>query len=287
MKQPPAGRSLVPAARDELWRELAYEIVASPAPVVILSSEEFDRLDQAEISSVAQRLHDHDIVPVIFLRNHADLIETMFRTHVVHLGYAASIQRFAAEEAPRLDFANMARDWMTVARPGAGIIMSYEDGSIRRDSVAAFRNAVELDADCLGGDQPVFVNTSAPAFVCEMVRHLRDQHADEVHVRQWIDEVLRVDFGSGAGSGYVCMPRELSAVLQRRFEAETTAIASDAGLRDRLRGALTRAVRTAPTVISDPSLALAAFAQGAPSDSQRLVAAWLAYIAAAQGRRSD
>ena len=226
MKQPPAGRSLAAAARDELWRELGDEITASPAAVVILSSEEFDRLDRAEISSVAERLQDHDIIPVIFLRNHADLIETMFRTHVIHLGYAASIQRFAAEEAPRLDFANMARDWMTVARSGAGIIMSYEDGSIRRDSVAAFRSAIELDADCLGGDQPVFVNTSAPAFVCEMVRHLRDQHGDEADVRQWIDEVLRVDFGTSVGTDYGCMPRELSAVLHRRFEAETTAIAS-------------------------------------------------------------
>jgi hypothetical protein len=252
MKRPPAGFSFTAAARAALWRELCAEIDSRPEPLVILSSEEFDRLDALEIAVLAQNLRCHDIVPVIFLRDHADLIESMFRTYVIHLEYSGPVEQFAAEEAPRLDCAAMTGDWIAVARGGAAVVMSYEDAAIRENAIAAFFDAAGLDLGLCREEQALRANASMPAFVCEVVRDLRARGVDEPRIQVWVAEVLAAGLPPRLNTEFVSMPRGLATRLHQRFAAEAAAIAADPALNARLRGSLVPAAPAPePQVVRD------------------------------------
>ena len=258
MKRPPAGYSFTAAARVALWRDLCAEINSGSEPLVVLSSEEFDRLDALEIASLAQNLSGHDIVPVIFLRDHADLIESMFRTYVIHLEYAGPVARFAAEEAPRLDCAGMIGDWIAIARRGAAVIMSYEDAAIRQNSIAAFFDAAGLDLELCREDKTLCANASMPAFVCEVVRDLRARRVDEPRIQVWVAEVLAAGLPPQLNTEFVSMPREVATGLHRRFAAEAAAIAANPALSASLRGSLVASARGAePEVVRDATHARA------------------------------
>lgn len=245
--------SFDPQSAHDLWAELIGEIERSACPVVVLSSEEFDRLDAAAIRAAAGALGAYDIVPVVFVRNHAELIESMFRTHVVALGYTAPIARFAAEEAPRLDCAAMVRDWGAVAAAGAVLVIPYDDEAVRRDSVAAFLAAAGIDEGVLDSDAHVRTNQSMPAFVCETVRYLRGTGSDEAQLQRWLAWIGGLDFGSAANARFVCMPPALRAALNDRYAAEARQLGLPAtAMPERL-------------ALTDPLAALAALVRALPA----------------------
>ena len=255
MDRPPAPHFFHLGSRQELWRSLCDEIEASSASLVILSSEEFDRLSFAEISVLARLLSEYHIAPMIFLRSHAGLIESMYRTYVIHMGYSAPIARFAAEEAPRLDYANMLRDWAAIADQDL-IVLSYEDERVRRDSIAAFFGAIDVNDEVLAESRSIRVNESVPAFVSETARHFRLQGVPEDVVLHWISEVRRIQFAA-SNDRFSCLPDWLRTELDGRFRIETAAIVSDDGLRRCLHGSLeTRPLRYDRVVITSPLRAL-------------------------------
>jgi hypothetical protein len=234
--RPQAAHFIDADARQELWRSVCDEIEASSASVVIFSSEEFDRLSFEEINLLARRLTEYQITPVIFLRNHADLIESMYRTYVIHMGYSSSIARFAVEESPRLDFANMLRDWAAIASQDA-VVLSYEDESIRSDSVATFLGAIDVGDYLPAENRSIRVNDSVPAFVVETARYLQQQAFEEGQMRRWISDVRRIAFGTTCAR-FSCMPDWLRNDLDQRFRIEAAAIVSDVSLKGCLRGTL-------------------------------------------------
>jgi hypothetical protein len=245
--------SFDPQSAHDLWAELIAEIERSACPLVVLSSEEFDRLDAAAIRAAGAALSGYDVVPVVFVRNHAELIESMFRTHVVALGYTAPIARFAAEEAPRLDCADMVRDWGAVAAAGTALVIPYDDEAVRRDSVAAFLAAAGIDEGVLEPGARGRANPSLPAFVCETVRYLRGAGADEAELQRWLAWIGGLEFGSAANARFVCMPPALRDALNDRYAAEARKLGLPAAgmspdgvaIADPL-GALTALVRALP-----------------------------------------
>lgn len=243
-----------PQSAHDLWAELVAEIERSGCPVVVLSSEEFDRLDAAAIRAVGDALRGYDVVPVVFVRNYAELMESMFRTHVVALGYSAPIARFVSEEAPRLDCAAMVRDWSAVAADGAARVIPYDDETVRRDSVGAFLAAAGIGQGVLEPEARVRANRSLPAFVCETVRYLRGAGSDEADLQRWLAWIGGLEFGPEADERFVCMPPALRDALNDRFAAEAREL-----------GLPPAAMPPDGIVIADPLAALTALVRALPA----------------------
>lgn len=69
---------------ENLWDDLIREIDASPCPVVVLSSEEFDRLSEDEVYALQSRLSAYRVEIVAYLRRKDTYFESMYQTDVLH-----------------------------------------------------------------------------------------------------------------------------------------------------------------------------------------------------------
>lgn len=237
--------------RDRLWADLHDEIGSAGCPRVALSSEEFDMLDGGEIAALGARLAPYDVTPIIFIRNYVDLIESSFRTSVVHSSYLKDASAFASNQRTRLDFIDMIRDWSSIAVDGNALVMSYDDPAISRDSVAVFLDAVGIGADILRAQDPTFQNESLPAYLCEIARFMRAKGAPEAHIRDWIEQMRRVAVATPPTAKYSCLPENVRMDLESRYANEVARLAADPAIAVMVRGELGRRRRPGPVVTVD------------------------------------
>lgn len=218
---------LSPGERTILWRGVHDEIAAAAADVVVLSSEEFDVLDTAEIADVARELERYSVTPVVFLRNTVDFVESSFRTSIIHGGYSRNIDEFARDQRSRLDYAALLRDWRMVAADGKVTAFAYDDPEIRRNAVSAFFDLLDVSVSDLPAKGRQKKNESAPAFICELVRSLRSESASDEEISAWLGAWSGVGFSRAAHNDYTLMPAALSDDLHERYCGEVIRIAGE------------------------------------------------------------
>jgi hypothetical protein len=242
-----------------LWRALHEEIEATPAKTVILSSEEFDRLQSKEIAKLRQQLLPYPVTPVLFLRNFSDFIESAYMESVLHHGFTGSIYEYSKIAPTRLDYCDLIRDWHAISDDGKIVVLSYDDIAVRRDSVAAFMQAIDLQPHFLKRQQTHYKNASPPAFVCELVRYLRTEQKPEPEIKEWLRCVRKHRFSPTAKSRYTVMPTRLRMELDGRYASEIRELSSDPQIAPFIQGRLDCEGRTDAKMISGLSDAIAAF----------------------------
>lgn len=251
-----------------LWREVHDEIAASAADVVVLSSEEFDVLDTAEIADVARELERYSVTPVVFLRNTVDFIESSFRTSIIHGGYRRTIDEFARDQRSRLDYAALLRDWRMVATDGKVVAFAYDDSEIRRNAVSAFLDLLGVPISDLPAKSQQKQNESAPAFICELARSLRIDGASDEEISSWLGAWSGVGFSRAAHTDYTLMPAALSDDLHERYCAEVIRIAGEHSSWLDVRGKLSAGCELRKkTLIADRKSALLALGREVASAS--------------------
>jgi len=222
--------------REKLWSDLHAEIDSSDCQNVILSSEEFDILTSEEIEAVGHRFAAYDVTPILFLRNHADFIESAYRTTVIHSAYRQDIKAFAANQRTRLDYADLIRDWRKVAVNGSVAVVNYDQDDVRRDSVGAFLAAIGLGAKLSLQVSRQDLNESVPAFICELVLFMRLKGCEESYLAKWISDMRRIKFPRSAVTRYRLMPAKLRADLLLQYASELDKINRDPVLGDLTKG---------------------------------------------------
>lgn len=237
--------------REQLWADLHDEIGSANGVRTILSSEEFDSLDAGEIAALGARLAPYDVTPIIFIRNYVDLIESSFRTSVVHSNYVKDASAFASNQRTRLDFVGMIRDWSSIAVGGETLVMSYDDPAIGRDSIAVFLDAVGIKAELLPSQARSFQNESLPAYLCEIVRFMRSKGTPEAPIRDWIEQMRRVAVAKPPTAKYLCMPDPVRQDLESRYADEVARLEGDPAISGMLRGKLARTPRPGTVVVVD------------------------------------
>lgn len=224
--------------REAIWAELRREIERSDLSNVILSSEEFDILDRAALHRLAARLDGFDIVPILFLRNLGDLVESGYRTAVLISGYLDGIALYADHQRTRSDYFQLLQDWKDVSSNGELFVASYDDEHLRGDVVLSFLRLVGLSADAIEPVRLSKQNESAPAFVVEIVRFLRSLGAREEDVARWIKTLGGLPYREGVNERYAFLDNALRGELDSRYMRELDLIRSDSALADQVLGRL-------------------------------------------------
>jgi len=221
-----------------LWDALRKEIEEADVPNIVISSEEFDILDRAAISTLAEQLQAYDIVPILFLRNLSDLVESGYRTAVVVSGFPEDIRFFFGNHRTRMDYAQLMRDWKSVSSTDQLIAASYDDPHLSGDSVLTFLRLIGLAADAVEPVRLPRQNESAPAFVVEIARFLRSLSSNESDISSWLRAVGKLPFTSDVNQRYTLLPDALRGALDQRYLEELAAIASDPELASQIYGQL-------------------------------------------------
>ncbi|MDZ4866197.1 MAG: hypothetical protein SGI91_02640 [Alphaproteobacteria bacterium] len=224
--------------RDTLWGELRKEIEEADLPSVVISSEEFDILDRAAIDDLAEQLQAYDIVPIIFLRNLSDLVESGYRTAVVVSGFPEDITFFFGNHRTRMDYAQLMQDWRGASSNGQLIVASYDDPHLSADIVLTFLRLIGLDANAVEPIRLPRQNESALAFVVEIARFLRSRSASESEISSWLHTVSRMPFASEVNKRYTLLPDALRGSLDQRYLQQLGAIASNPELASQIYGQL-------------------------------------------------
>lgn len=237
--------------KDQLWDSLHEEIDAADLPNIIISSEEFDVLDRASIDELGKRLDRYDVEPVIFLRNFGDLIESSYRTAVLISHFSGTIERYLSGHRIRLDYAELLRDWATLSVSGKVAAVSYDDESLRSDSVLTFLRTIGLAADAIEPERLPKQNESAPAFVIEMIRNMRSFGATDSDLEDWLVALKDAPFGPAVNDRYAFLSRVALGELDSAYLLELKEIAADEVLAPQVYGRLTIPPRTDRSHISN------------------------------------
>lgn len=218
------------ARRDKLWREFGKEIEESGAHTVVLSSEEFDTLTDEEISSINYWMPAGVIIPIAFVRNHADFVESMYRITILYHGFSGSMKEYIPVIRSRLDIATALCAWKNISGRFGSRFVSYERPGVRRNAVEVFfsETGLVLPPQPLG--QLAELNKSVPAFVCECVRHLRSLTVDEERIQSFLQGILSLKYRSPPLNDYVFLNVETRKQLDDSYKRECQIIAADAAL---------------------------------------------------------
>ncbi|WP_141249606.1 hypothetical protein [Sphingobium sp. D43FB] len=194
--------SFTKSSRRSLWSDLRAEIDRSKAHNVIISSEEFDVCDVAAISKISSELKKYEIVPVFFIRNFADLIESNYNTTVVHSSGARPFKEFITNQRTRLDLNRMIQDWASISYDGTVHICNYDDRAVAKNSVDAFLKVIGAPDGVLSRNTGTRYNESLPVFVTELIQHLNAKGCGHPEVHRFIDHLRGLNFREGAGKRY-------------------------------------------------------------------------------------
>lgn len=154
------GRNVAAGVVERLRAEIA---AADPARVV-LSSEEFGRLDDAQVRAVAEAIPGRKTV-VFYYRRQSDVLQGIYATEVCFNRDLRTIGAFAAALDVELNYLRLARRWAAavgrenvIARPYRRDL--FEDGTVLRDFAAVA--GIPLDAATLADRSSP--NKSIPSF---------------------------------------------------------------------------------------------------------------------------
>jgi len=212
------------ATRAGYWSLLREQIVDSSAPSTILSSEEFDILQAPEVRALKEQLSDFDIIPIIFLRNHADWLESCYRTAVMHSVCTREFADFVDNQRSRVDFWQMVQDWKDISTNGTLKIVSYDDERVKRNSTEAFFEIVGAPFDLLSKRGREWKNESSPAFVCEIVRFMKSKKCDDERIKKWVSDVTELGFTEGVNQRYTYLTEDLRNYLNEKYTSEISKI---------------------------------------------------------------
>lgn len=95
----------------ERWQDLRKETAEDETSSWILTSEELCVLKAEHIASVRRLLNDHDVTVIVYLRNQVDLVESLYRTEVLHYSVDVPLRSYIEHVRTRLDYLSLLDDW--------------------------------------------------------------------------------------------------------------------------------------------------------------------------------
>lgn len=203
--------------QKEVWKTLLAEIQDSNCHTIVVSSEEFDALNRSEIRRALDYLEDFIVIPVLFVRNTADLMESSFRTSVVYSGDTRTIHEYCRNQRARLDYSEVISDWTALNQGQAGIVLNFDDPVVRRDVVQAFIENALVGLDFASRTRNE--NESVPTHLVEIARFMRNKGLNEERVQSWI-AAMRKSNADEKPIPTTLIDLELRTELNQAYKAE-------------------------------------------------------------------
>lgn len=119
----------------DVWEPLASELQTRNARRHVVSSEEFDRLDEHDVSALADRLRDQDVRVIVYLRRQDQFVQAMYRTDVVYSAEARALDEYLQKPPTPLDYLALLGAWERAFGRERLIVRHYQRGSLAQGDV--------------------------------------------------------------------------------------------------------------------------------------------------------
>lgn len=132
--------------RNPLITALIKEIEFSGCSKIVLSSEEFDILTDNELEFLFSYFSEYEVVPITFIRNTIDFLQSSYQTSVTYSGYSKSFEEFCENQRSRIDISDFLKKLDSLSN-GRSIIVNYDDINVKSDVVKTFLSLLHVDID--------------------------------------------------------------------------------------------------------------------------------------------
>lgn len=153
-------------------QELFNEIENSNCSRIILSSEEFDILKDNELENLFSYFTNYKIIPITFIRNTVDFLQSSYQTSVTYSGYSNNFESFCNNQRSRLDISNFLRKLDSLSN-GTSVIFNYDDRDIKSNVVKAMLSILDIDFEVEIPKEKS--NTSLPLETIEVIRFFNNK----------------------------------------------------------------------------------------------------------------
>ncbi len=165
--------------KDLLFPSLIKTIQDSPYKNVVLSSEEFDRLEIKEIKKLKTYFKDISVKIIVYLRRKDTFIESLYQTKVVHSNYYRTIEEVIKSRHGILNYYKFISKWQDVFGKNNVIVNLYcKDKLKNNDIIADFYSHLKIDISNL--IEPKYqVNASVPYQYVALIANLGRKGASQ------------------------------------------------------------------------------------------------------------
>jgi hypothetical protein len=206
---------------------LRAEMVRSAAKRVILSSEEFDRLDDAQVRAAAEALPGRKTV-IFYYRRQSDVLQGTFATEVCFNRDQRSIDAFATDLDVGLNYLRLARRWAAavgkenvIARPY--VREDFEGGNILCDF--ARLAGITFDAESIADTSNP--NKSIPSFATLAIQQMWKQGIPAETVLRTVAAVQGATHHDACEHAFLTSAERLA--YDRRFAEDNAAFLAEFG----------------------------------------------------------
>lgn len=186
---PPLIHNRLDLSSDEVYSRICREIVNSPQPRALISCEMLSLIssDLFEEGRGLARLfellapHSFDIRIIIYLRRQDEFLESWYnqtvKTHQFYRLYTGSIEEFAAEQMPLLDYASLLARWESFVGRSRLQVCEYRGQNLVSELIQSLHLCPAVSGAESSEEQRK--NLSLSSFGVELMRHLNKYPVDK------------------------------------------------------------------------------------------------------------
>lgn len=185
--------------KESIFPSLISDIESTECDNVILSSEEFDRLNIEQIRQLKSYFENVDVKVVSYLRRKDSFLESMYQTDVVHHNLSETIEEYMEHDKLPLDYYEFIEKWRSVFGIENVKVSLYCKDTLKSNHVVIdFFNSLGLDVEhVVRKGAAKLVNASIPFQYVSVIAMLRRHNSSQ----EFIDLVTRISAKVGAHAG--------------------------------------------------------------------------------------
>ena len=165
--------------REFLFPELISNINSSACNHIVLSSEEFDRLNENEIKKLREYFKEFNVKIIIYLRRKDSYIESMYQTDVVYNNYDNTISEYMKVMTMPQNYYQFVKNWQDVfAIENVNINFYCKKALKSNDIIVDFYDKIGFNIeDILNEPEKRAINSSVPFQYVASIVMLRRMNA--------------------------------------------------------------------------------------------------------------
>jgi len=183
--------------------ELRQEIAASPFQTVVISSEEFDRLDDRAVAALREALPWPARI-VFYYRRQSAILQGAYGTQVIAYGDLQPIDDYARDANLALDFTALAQRWAAAFGREAIVALPYRRELFPGGNIVPhFLAATGLEDLPVPEDETFDYNPSLPWYAVETIQRLWASGLPQDVVRRTLGALITVCRGASTRNPFM------------------------------------------------------------------------------------
>ncbi len=207
-----------------VWDALREEINASSCRTVLISSEEFDVLDERGVETIAQSLDGFKVTIICYLRRLHEFVQALYTTNVIFHGEKRPIKEYLRGMRTTTNYEELVSRWKKVfGQHNVDVNFYIPDALMERDVVVDLFDKLGFDASSISAQaQKRRENANElPDHVIRVVRFLNSLEVSRDTTQLFI-KIARMTYADSKRSEYKLLSKsvanELLAVSLQQIE---------------------------------------------------------------------